>query len=127
VLKARWDSVKQLKRTEKNKIHDFDFQPGALVIIRNSKFDKTLSDKTKPRYFGPMVVVKRTKGGSYVLGELDGSLSKLRFSAFRLFPYQPRDLKAVPVTKFTEEISENIEDFTHESGNRLDIENEEEI
>jgi hypothetical protein len=127
VLKARWDSVKQLKRTEKNKIHDFDFQPGALVIVRNSKFDKTLSDKTKPRYFGPMVVVKRTKGGSYVLGELDGSLSKLRFSAFRLFPYQPRDLKAVPVTKFTEEISENIEDFTHESGNRLDIENEEEI
>ena len=120
VLKARWESVKQLEKTMKNKIHDYDFKPGSLVVVRNSKFDKTLSDKTKPRYFGPMVVVKRTKGGSYVLGEMDGSLSKLRFAAFRLFPYQPRDIKAVPVTKFVDELSSEVEDFTHDSGNQLD-------
>ena len=127
VLQARWESVKQLEKTMKNKIHDYDFKPGSLVVVRNSKFDKTLSEKTKPRYFGPMVVVKRTKGGSYVLGEMDGSLSKLRFAAFRLFPYQPRDIKAVPVTKFVDELSSEVEDFTHDSGNQLDNEVDEEL
>ena len=41
VLKARWESVKQLEKTMKNKIHDYDFKPGSLVVVRNSKFDKT--------------------------------------------------------------------------------------
>ena len=127
VLKSRWEAVRQLEKTKKNTIVDFDFKPGSLVIVRNTKFDKTLSDKTKPRYFGPMVVIRRTKGGSYVLGELDGSLSKLRFAAFRLLPYNPRDLKAVPVTKFADAFGDDAEDITHDSGNRLDIENEEEL
>ena len=127
VLKARWESVRQLEKTTKHSIKDYNFQPGSLVIVRNTKFDKTLSDKTKPRYFGPMIVIKRTKGGSYVLGELDGSLSKLRFAAFRLLPYQPRDIKAVPVTKISVTRDEEIERDTHESGNHLDIEDAEEI
>jgi hypothetical protein len=127
VVKARWESVKQLEKTMKNTIKDFNFSPGSLVIVRNTKFDKTLSDKTKPRYFGPMVVIKRTKGGSYVLGELNGALSKLRFAAFRLLPYQPRNLKAVPVTKFTKIVGEDVESITHDSGNRLDIEDEEDL
>ena len=127
VLKSQWESVKQLKKMMKNKIHDFDFKPGSLVVIRNSKFNKTLSDKTKPRYFGPMVVIKRTKGGSYVLGEMDGSLSKLHFATFHLFPYQLRDIKAVPVTKFVDELRSEVEDFTHDSGNQLDNKVDEEL
>ena len=127
VLKARWESVRQLEKTTKHSIKDYNFKPVSLVIVRNTKFDKTLADKTKPRYFGPMIVIKRTKGGSYILGELDGSLSKLRFAAFRLLPYQPRDLKAVPVTKISDTRDEEIERDTHESGNRLDIEDAEEI
>ena len=66
-------------------------------------------------------MVKRTKGGSYVLGELDGSLSKLRFVAFQLLPYQPRDIKAVPVTHFSEDLMGDLEDKTHDSGNTLDV------
>ena len=120
VLKSRWDSVKQLEKKFDKKIIDFNFNPGSLVLVRNSKFDKILSDKTSPRYFGPMVVIKRTKGGSYILGELDGSISKLRFAAFRLIPYHPRDLKAVPVTKSTIE-------GTHDSGNTLDVVDESEL
>ena len=34
-----------------------------------------------------MVVVRQTKGGSYILSELDRSVSKLRFAAFRVIPY----------------------------------------
>ena len=125
VLKARWDSIRQLEKDFKNNIVDFKFAPGTLVLVRNSKFDKVLSDKTKPRYFGPMVVIKRTQGGSYVLGELDGSISKLRFAAFRLIPYHPRNLKAVPVTKITMEGEQDFEEITHDSGNPLDVEQEE--
>ena len=121
VLKARWESVKQLEKTASHKIQDFDFEPGSLVIVRNSKFDKTLSDKTKPHYFGPMIVLRRTTGGAYILGELDGSISKLRFAAFRLLPYHPRDMKAVPVTRGSHEYPEDLESITHDSGNRLDV------
>ena len=37
-----------------------------------------------------MVVVRQMKGGSYILSELDGSVSKLRFAAFRVIPYHAR-------------------------------------
>ena len=72
-----------------------------------------------------MIVIKRTKGGSYVLGELDGSPSKLRFAAFRLIPYRHRDIKSVPVTKFTDNIEESLDEITHDSGNTLDVVEEE--
>jgi hypothetical protein len=126
VQKARWESIKQLEKTFGHNIRDYDFQPGSLVLVQNLKFDKVLSDKTKPHYFGPMVVLRRTKGGSYILGELDGALSKLRFAAFRLILYQPRDLKTVPVTKISNDLTEDLDARTHESGNSLDVINEEE-
>lgn len=121
VLKARWETVRRLEKDMKGKIHDFDFKQGALVLVRNSKIDKTMSDKTKPRYLGPMVVIKRTQGGSYILGELDGSLSKLRYAAFRLIPYLPRDVHSIPVTKFLDISLEELENTTHDSGNPLDV------
>jgi hypothetical protein len=117
VLKARWDAVRQLEKDLGNKVKDFNFKPGTLVLVRNSSLDKGLQNKTKPRYFGPMVVIRRTKGGSYILGELDGSLSKLRFAAFRLLPYLPRNLRSVPVTRPD---LENLEAITHDSGNPAD-------
>jgi transposase InsO family protein len=124
VLKARWESVRQLEKSMKDKIHDFNFKPGQLVLVRNSKNDKSLTDKTKPRYLGPMVVIRRTHGGSYILGELDGSLSKLRYAAFRLIPYLPRDVRSIPVTKLLDIPQDELENITHESGNPLDVENE---
>ncbi|XP_006463140.1 hypothetical protein AGABI2DRAFT_45986, partial [Agaricus bisporus var. bisporus H97] len=60
---------------------------GSLALVRNSRRDKDLGSKTAPQYCGPMILLRRTKGGSYVLSELDGSISKLRFAAFRLVPY----------------------------------------
>ena len=82
LLKARWESVHQFEEAHKNLIKDLNFSNGELVLVRNSQRDGDIGGKTKPRYFGPMVVVRRLKGDSYVLAEIDRSWSKLRFSAF---------------------------------------------
>ena len=53
----------------------------------------------KPRYFGPIVVVKRTRNGAYHLTELDGAVSHLRFAAFQLIPYHARSRSTISVTR----------------------------
>ena len=74
VLKACWESVKQLEKDLGHRIKEFNFQPGHLVLVQNSCFDKALMNKMKPLFLGPMVVIQKMKGGSYILGELDGAL-----------------------------------------------------
>ena len=81
-----------------------------------------MSDKTKPRYLGPMVVICRMQGGSYMLRELDGSLSKLRYAAFRLIPYLPRDIQSIPINRLSNLSQEELKKVTHDSGNILDVE-----
>jgi hypothetical protein len=69
--------------------------PGTLVLIRNPGAEL---DKTKPRYYGPMVVVRCTCNGTYRLAELDGAVSKLHYAAFRLIPYHAHSPSFIPVT-----------------------------
>ena len=56
-----------------------------------------------------MVVLRWTTGGSYLLAELDGAVSKLRYAAFRLIPYYPRFSMSIPVTELTGLDEEEIE------------------
>ncbi|KIJ06529.1 hypothetical protein PAXINDRAFT_91864 [Paxillus involutus ATCC 200175] len=117
VLKSRFQSIKQFEQTFKNHIKDYNFAPGSLVLVRNTRVEKELNRKTKPRYLGPMLVVRRTKGGSYMLAELDGSISKLRYAAFRLLPYHARSRISVPVTSivgFSDEALESMEGIEEE-------------
>ncbi|KAL5477002.1 hypothetical protein ACEPAI_3188 [Sanghuangporus weigelae] len=99
VMDARHAYAKQFAEMEKHKIKDYDFQPGNLVLLRNTRIKMELNRKTKPHYLGPYVVVRRTQGGSYIIAKLDGAVSKLRVAAFRLIPYFPRSHLTVPVTK----------------------------
>ncbi|KAF7983520.1 hypothetical protein HWV62_21066 [Athelia sp. TMB] len=78
------------KRFQRMLKHDF-YSPGELVIVRNSQVDKSLNKKTKPRYLGPFEIVRRTKGGSYVLQELDGTIVRQGMATFRLYPYITRN------------------------------------
>ena len=103
VLAARWASVRDFEEKYRHTIKDFNFQPGDLVLVRNSKIETEASRKAKPRYTGPMAVVRKTIGGSYVLAELDGALSALRYAAFRLVPYHARTKLSVPITRIVEE------------------------
>ena len=90
VMKARFSSVQQFEKKYTNSIKTYEFSVGDMVLIRNSRVEMSLDRKAKPRWIGPMVVVRRTEGGSYILAELDGTVSKLRFAGFRVVPYHAR-------------------------------------
>ncbi|OCB90340.1 hypothetical protein A7U60_g2439 [Sanghuangporus baumii] len=68
-----------------------------------------LNRKTKAQYLGPYVVVCKTKASSYVIVELDGSVSKIRVAAFRLIPYLPRLNLSVPITKLVNAADDELE------------------
>jgi hypothetical protein len=122
VVKARYNSIKHFEAT--HKITDHDFTPGNLVLVRNSRVEAELNRKTKPRYLGPMVVLRRTTGGSYLLAELDGAVSKLRFAAFRLIPYHPRTKIRISVTSITGKDEDDLDRMALEE---TDEPNEEEV
>ncbi|KIJ14891.1 hypothetical protein PAXINDRAFT_12167 [Paxillus involutus ATCC 200175] len=101
VPKSRFASIKQFKETFKNRIKDYNFSPGSLVLVQNSRVEKELNRKTKPWYTGPMAGLCRMTGGLYLLAELDRSVSKLCFAAFRLLPYHPCSTSHIAVTTIT--------------------------
>jgi len=95
ILASCHSSVRQFEKQYANTIRNLNFTPGSLVLVRNTNLNM---DKMKPRYLGPMVMLRCTCNGAYRLGELDGAISKLRYAAFRLIPYYARSQSFIPVT-----------------------------
>jgi transposase InsO family protein len=89
--KARFKSKAQFERRFHRKLKRSFYQPGDLVVVRNTAVEKELNRKTKPRYLGPFEIDRKTKGGSYVLKEMDGTILRQGVAAFRLYPYISRD------------------------------------
>ena len=58
-----------------------------------------------------MIVVRRTKGGSYILAEPSGALSALRYAAFRIIPYFPRTHLNVDMNQLLQLSTEELEDI----------------
>ena len=105
--------VANLERFEQrfgSRIVDFDFKPGALVLVRNTRVEESLNRKTKPRYNGPYVVVRKTIGTSYIVAELDGAQSQLRVAGFRVIPYFPRSHSSIPILSNLREDEDSTED-----------------
>src|SRR5882724_7860788 len=103
VLKARKQSVAQFIKCFSSAIQDYDFSVGSLVLVCNSRIKKELNQKTKPHFWGPMLVVHCMKGGAYILAKLNGAGSKLRYAAFRVIPYLARFLDCISVTPLLDE------------------------
>jgi hypothetical protein len=66
--------------------------------------------KTKPRYLGPYEVIRQTKGGSYILAEMDGHVMRQAYAAFRLLPYITRSNKRIIARLAEYDIGENSDD-----------------
>jgi len=61
-----------------------------------------------------MVVLRWTTGGSYLLAELDGAISRLQYAAFRLLPYHSCTRITIPVTDLTELSDEELDSYQAE-------------
>ena len=55
-----------------------------------------LGGKFYQRWNGPYVVIKRNRGGAYVIAELNGAVFDRPVAAFRLIPYLARESIFVP-------------------------------
>ena len=59
--------------------------------------EKESDRKTKPGYLGPFEVLRCTQGRSYILKEMDGTVSRRGVAAFRLLPYHAREDIPLPI------------------------------
>ena len=109
VYQSRLRSAEAFVRLYENTVKDFVCQPGDLVLARNTRIEMEASRKSKPRYLGPFMVVRRTQGGSYILSELNGAILAQRFARFRIIPYHAR------IPHYS-----SPEDVTKQSSSRLD-------
>ena len=50
----------------------------------------------RPQYLGPLIVVSRNEGGTYIILELDSSVFNQPMAAFRVIPYFARQKLKIP-------------------------------
>ena len=83
-------AVRRYEKVHEHTIKDYHFEPGDLVLVRNTKVEKSLDTKMATRYLGPMIIVRRTKGGSYLCCEMNGAMMHGKIAQFRVIPYLAR-------------------------------------
>ena len=96
VHKTHNQAALRFKQHHSHTIRDFNFKAGDLILIRNTAIEKALNWKMRPQYFGPMVVISRNRGGTYIICDLDGMLGHALIAAFRVVPYLTHEKLELP-------------------------------
>ena len=65
-------------------IINYMFKRGDLVLMHNTRIEKSSNKKMKLQYLGPLIVVSRNKGGAYILCELDRSVLQNPIAQFHI-------------------------------------------
>ncbi|KAG5640152.1 hypothetical protein DXG03_000908 [Asterophora parasitica] len=91
VFAAHRQATLQFKCIHARTVRDFDFQPGSLVLMCNTKVEKSLNRKMRPQYLGPLVIVSQNHSSAYIVCELNGSILHQPVATFRLLPYLTRE------------------------------------
>ncbi|KAJ7705345.1 hypothetical protein B0H17DRAFT_1126198 [Mycena rosella] len=116
----REQSAKAYAEKYKHVIKDYYFKPGDVVLVRNTVDEDSLSGRNRDRWWGPVIVVRRTKGGAYIVCEFNGAVWQKKIGPFRVIPYQQRErLKLGPHI-------EELIDTSQEMLDKLEAEPEEE-
>jgi len=92
---VRIEAARHFERDHPSVIKNFNFKRGNLVLARNTAIEKLLNRKMRPRYIGPYIVIRKNRGGAYIICELDGAVLDRPLAAFRLIPYFAR--KRIPL------------------------------
>jgi hypothetical protein len=74
----------------KHVIKDYQFEPGDVVLVRNTVDEGSLSGRNRDRWWGPLIVVRRTKGDAYIVCEFNGVVWQKKIGKFRVIPFQQR-------------------------------------
>ncbi|KAI5895740.1 uncharacterized protein SCHCODRAFT_02451504, partial [Schizophyllum commune H4-8] len=87
--KARFRSKTQFERRFTKRLRREDYREGELVLLKNSANERRVGADVKiaARYLGPFMIVRKNRGGAYILQELDGTVIAGGVAPRRLLPY----------------------------------------